>query len=245
MGERGGDRAGGRLRREQRAQCRRRRAGAYRGAQSGAQCLYRDRRRARAGEGAPNRRRARQSETAARRRALCSQESVRYRRACHRRRLQDQPRAFARDARFPVDRKVGSSRRRLGRCAQHGRICLRLHRRERARRPFAQSARRKPHDRRLVRRLGRRGRRRPGAARARLRHQRLYSRAVLAVRDFRPEADLWKAQPRALVSLRRQPRSSRAVRALDARPRARLRRHARVRCRRCRLRRSAARAGNA
>ena len=40
----------------------------------------------------------------------------------------------------------------------------------------------KPHDRRLLRRLRRRGRRRAGAARARLRHQRLDPGAVLVLR---------------------------------------------------------------
>ena len=82
------------------------------------------------------------------------------------------------------------------------------------------------HDRRLVRRLGRRGRRRPGAAGARLRHQRLDPRAVVAVRHFRTEADLRPALARALVSVRREPRSSRPVRALDPRSGALLRRHA-------------------
>ena len=61
----------------------------------------------------------------------------------------------------------------------------------------AQSARHRAHDRRLVRRLGRRGRRRPGAARARLRHQRLDPRAVVALRHVRPEADLRPAVARA------------------------------------------------
>ena len=61
------------------------------------------------------------------------------------------------------------------------------------------------HDRRLVRRLGRRGRRRAGAARARLRHQRLDPRAVVVLRHLRAEADLWPAVARAHVS-----RSSRA-----------------------------------
>ena len=57
-----------------------------------------------------------------------------------------------------------------------------------------------PHDRRLLRRIGRRGRRRPGAARARLRHQRLDPRAVFALRPVRPQADLWTPEPRAHVS---------------------------------------------
>ena len=96
-----------------------------------------------------------------------------------------------------ADRAARSGRRRAGRRAQHGRIRLRLHRRERARRQRAQSARRDAHDRRLVERLGRRGRGRAGAALARLRHQRLDPRAVLVLRAVRAEADLRPAVPRA------------------------------------------------
>ena len=70
------------------------------------------------------------------------------------------------------------------------------------------------HDRRLVGRLRRRGRGRPGAARARLRHQRLDPRAVLVLRPVRPEADLWPAVARAHLSVRGEPRSSRAAGAL-------------------------------
>ncbi len=97
-------------------------------------------------------------------------------------------------------------------------------------------ASRNPHDhermtRRLLRRLGRGGRRRAGAARARLRHQRLDPRALLALRHFRAETDLRPADARADLSLCRQPRSSRAVRPFRARSRARLRRHAGIRCR--------------
>ena len=88
--------------------------------------------------------------------------------------------------------------------------------------PARNPARHDPHDRRLVERLRRRGRRRPGAAVARLRHQRLDPRARLAVRHLRPQADLRPAVARAQLSVRRQPRSSRAVRALGLRPRARL-----------------------
>ena len=54
------------------------------------------------------------------------------------------PRSTARGrrrTRFPADRAAGGGRRGAGRRAQHGRIRLRLHRRERARRPLAQSAR--------------------------------------------------------------------------------------------------------
>ena len=67
------------------------------------------------------------------------------------------------------------------------------------------------HDRRLVRRVGRRGGRRAGAAVARLRYQRLDPRAVLVLRPVRPEADLRPAVARAHVSVRRQPRPSRAA----------------------------------
>ena len=128
---------------------------------------------------------------------------------------------------------------------EHGRIRLRLHRRERARRQRAQSARHEPHDRRLVERLGRRGRGRAGAALARLRHQRLDPRAVLVLRAVRPEADLRAAVARALVSVRHEPRSSRAARAHAARPRARLRCDAGPGRRRPGLRRPAGRADGA
>ncbi len=52
-----------------------------------------------------------------------------------------------------------------------------------------------------------------GAARAGLRHQRLDPGAVLVLRHFRVEADLRPAVARAGVSVRREPRSSRSVRA--------------------------------
>ena len=175
---------------------------------------------------------------AARRRAVRGQEPVRRRGPADARRLEDQSRPAAGRARRHADRAARSARRRAGRRAQHGRIRLRLHRRERARRTFAQSARHHTHDRRLVRRLRRRGRRRPRAARARFRHQRLDPRAVVAVRDFRPEADLWPAVARPHVSLRREPRSSRSAGAIGARSRARLRRHAGPRSRRSGLRRT-------
>ena len=79
-------------------------------------------------------------------------------------------------------------------------------------------ASRNPHDldrddRRLVRRLRRRGGGRSGAARARLRHQRLDPGAVVVLRHFRAEADLRPAVAGAHISVRRKPRSSRAVRA--------------------------------
>ena len=88
------------------------------------------------------------------------------------------------------------------------------------------------HDRRLLGRLRRRGGRRAGAARARLRHQRLDPRAVLVLRPVRPEADL-----RPPVARRARSRSSPASttsgrwRAATTRSGARLRRHAGPRCR--------------
>ena len=57
-----------------------------------------------------------------------------------------------------------------------------------------------------------------GAAGARLRHQRLDPRAVLAVRLVRAEADLWQAEPRRLLSLRRCLRPSRPACSLGRRP---------------------------
>ena len=123
-------------------------------------------------------------------------------------------------ARRHPDRAHGSRRRGAGRRAQHGRIRLRLHRRECARRSVAQSARRDADDRRLVGRLRRRGRRRPGAAGAGLRHQRLDPGAVVVLRNLRTEADLRPAVARAFVSVRRKPRSSRSVRAQRRRSRA-------------------------
>ena len=100
---------------------------------------------------------------------------------------------------------------------------------------------RNPHDvepdvRWVVRRLGLGGWRRSRAAVARLRHQRLDPRAVVVLRHFRAEADLWPAVARAQLSVRGEPRSSRSVRALHPRSRDQLRRDAGLRSRRCRLR---------
>ena len=136
------------------------------------------------------------------------------------RRLEDQSRPSAGAARRDADRAARSGRRHPSRRAEYGRIRLRLHRREHSRRPLAQSARPRSHDRRLVRRLGSGGRRRPRAARARLRYQRLDPRAVVAVRHFRIEADLRPAVAGAQLSVRREPRSSRPVCAQRARSRA-------------------------
>ena len=101
------------------------------------------------------------------------------------------------------------------------------------------------HDRRLVGRLGRGGGGRRGAAGAGLRHQRLDPRAVVAVRPVRAEADLWPAEPRRLVSLRRCLRPSRAARALGRGPRAVVRRHAGLGSRRSGLHRPSDRSDRA
>ena len=168
----------------------------------------------------------RPSTRAARRRAVRGQEPVRHRRAADAGRLQNQSRPRAGRPRCHLDRPSGSARRRARGCAQHGRIRLRLHRRERARRSLAQPARPEPHDRRLLRRLGRRGRRRAGAAGAGLGHERVNTSAVVAVRHLRPQADLRPALARAHLSVRGEPRSCRPVRTQHPRSGARLRRHA-------------------
>ena len=74
---------------------------------------------------------------------------------------------------------------------------------------------RNPHDLKRMTggssgRFRRCGSRRPGPARARLGYQRLHSRAVVMLRDFRTKADIWPAQPRAKLPIRRQPRPCRA-----------------------------------
>ena len=81
-------------------------------------------------------------------------------------------------------------RRGAARHAQHGRIRLRLHRRERPRRRLPQPARPGADERRLVVGLRRGDGGGAGAGLARLRHQRLDPRAGLALRRLRPEADL-------------------------------------------------------
>ena len=131
---------------------------------------------------------------AARRRAVRGQEPVRHCGPADACRLEDQPAPPARRARRDADRAARSRRRGPRRRTQHGRIRLRLHRRERARRPLAQSARSRAHDRRLLRRLGRRGRGRARAARARVRHQRIDPRAGLVLRHLRAQADLRPAR---------------------------------------------------
>ena len=102
-------------------------------------------------------------------------------------------------ARRRAGAQARGGRRDPGRRAEHGRVRLRLHRRERALRAVAQSARSDAHDRRLVGRLGCGGRGGRGAAGAGLRHQRLDPRAVVAVRPVRAEADLRAAEPRRLL----------------------------------------------
>ena len=96
-------------------------------------------------------------------------------------------------------RRLKSSRRGARRRAQHGRVRLRLHHREHALRRQPATRTTCAHRRRLVGRLGRRSRRRPGAADARLGHQRLDPRAGFAVRHLRPEADLRPAAAPAAI----------------------------------------------
>ena len=141
------------------------------------------------------------------------------------------------------DPAARGGRRRAGRRAQHGRVRLRLHRRERALRALAQSARYQPHDRRLLGRLRRRRRRRPGADRARIRHQRLDPRAVLVLRPVRPQADLRAAVARRHLPVRVELRPSGPACTQRARPGAGLRRHAGPRPRGSRVRRSRPGAG--
>ncbi len=125
-------------------------------------------------------------------------------------------------ARCLSGRAARGGRRSLRRCTQHGRVRLRLHRRKRARRAVAQPARSDADERRFVGRLrhGRRGG--PRAAGARLRHQRLDPRAIVALRHLRAEADLRPAEPRPQLPLRSQPRSSGPVRPHRGRSRAQL-----------------------
>jgi hypothetical protein len=81
-------------------------------------------------------------------------------------------------------------------------------------------ARHHAHERRLVGWLGQRGGRRPGADRAGVRHQRLDPGAIVVLRHLRPEADLRPVVAGAVVSVRRQPRPPRPVRAQRGRSRA-------------------------
>ena len=141
----------------------------HRGSQWRARRLHRRDGDARPRQGRRDRRgaRARSELGAARGRAVRRQEPVRHRRIADARRLQDQPRSRAGDGRRDVDRASGSGRGSPRRRAQHGRVRLRLHRRERPRRPVPQPARSRAHDRRIVRRIGRRRGRRPRSDRAR------------------------------------------------------------------------------
>ena len=137
---------GSRRRRQDRRDRRGRRgADADRGARPRAQRLHRRGRGSRARQGQGDRRRARGEPPAraARRRAVRGQEPVRHRGAADAGRLQDQSRPPAGGARRHRDRAPRSGGGGAGGRAQHGRIRLRLHRRERARRALAQSARRR------------------------------------------------------------------------------------------------------
>ena len=155
-------------------------------------------------------------------RAVRGQEPLRHRRLADPRGLQDQPRSSAGQGRRDRGRPSGSSRGRPDRLAQHGRIRLRLHRPERPRRPVAQSARSRPHDRGIVRRFGGGRGWRPGSDRPGIGHQRVHSRAEFALRVVRPQADLREVVARRRVPVRRQSRSCGAARAIGRRSGARL-----------------------
>jgi hypothetical protein len=94
------------------------------------------------------------------------------------------------------------------------------YRRKPARWSVAQPARSDPDERRFVRRLRQRGRRRPGADRAGVGYQRLDPGAGLVLWHIWIEADLWPAVACKVVSLCREPRSSGSARAFRLRSRA-------------------------
>ena len=128
---------------------------------------------------------------AARRRAVRGQEPLRRRRPADAGRIADQPRAAAGDGATRCwSRRMAAAGAVLLGSAQHGRIRLRLHRRERPRRRLPQPARPGPDERRLVVGLRRGDRRRAGSGLARLGHQRLAPGARLALRRLQPQADL-------------------------------------------------------
>ncbi len=160
----------------------------------------------------------RRGAAAARRRSVRGQEPVRRRGPAHARGRARPSRPAARDrgrhARGADARRGRDPRRR----AQHGRVRLRLHHREHALRPDPQSARPGAHGRRLVGRFRRGGGRAARAAVAGLRHQRLHSRAVVAVRHLGLEADVRAALAPRRVSVRREPRPRRPAGGVAARP---------------------------
>ena len=187
----------------------------------GAQRLHRRHRRAgaRRGGGGRRGRRGGAAGRAARRRAVRGQEPLRRRRPADAGRVADQPRAGAGGGRRGAGAADGGGRRGAARHAQHGRVRLRLHRRERPRRRLPQPARPGPDERRLVVGLRRGDGGGAGAGLARLGHQRLAAGAGVALRRLQPEADLRPAAADRDLPLRRQPRPSRPVRAHRARPR--------------------------
>ncbi len=105
-----------------------------------------------------------------------------------------------------------AGRRPAGRQDQDHGACLRPHRRERLAGHAAQSARAGPISRRLELRLGRRGRRRAGRFRARLRHRRLGSHTGQLLRPVRHPPDLRRRQPGRRLSAGAQLRHLRLVR---------------------------------
>ena len=155
--------------------------------------------------------RRRAAARAARGRALRGQEPLRRRRACRPGRGRGST-ATARRRRADAElvRRMTRGRGGAARRAQHGRVRLRLHRRERPRRRLPQPARSGADERRLVLGLRRGDRRRARADLARLGHQRLAPGAGVALRRLQPEADLRPAAADRRLSVRRQPRPPRA-----------------------------------
>ena len=148
--------------------------------------------------------RAEASPAAAGRRALCGQEPVRYRRRGHAGRRPRQRRQPARAARC-----VLAARLREAGAVLVGALNMDEHAYGFTTENSHYGACRNPHDPPASpaarRRQRRGGSRRPGAADAGLRHQRLDPRACLAVRRVRPEADLRPPAAHRLVPLCRQP----------------------------------------
>ncbi len=136
------------------------------------------------------------------------------------------PAALHRDRGAPARRR----RRPGARQDQHGRVRDGVLERELRLRAGAQPVGPRARPRRLLGRLGRRGRRRPRSLRDRHRHRRLDPPARLALRDRRPQAHLWRdlalrddrlrllARPVRAADPRRHRRGAAAGGAAGARP---------------------------